>query len=59
MKDLILITAYCPDEHRENILRNLVNSLLKFKDTFVAISIMFIVYSFAKDLLKPSQREVA
>jgi len=34
MKDLILITAYCPDEHRENILRNLVNSLLKFKDTF-------------------------
>lgn len=34
MKDLILITAYCPDEHRENILRNLVNSLLKFKNTF-------------------------
>lgn len=34
MKDLILITAYCPDEYRENILRNLVNSLLKFKDTF-------------------------
>ena len=34
MKDLILITAYCPDEYRENILRNLVNSFLKFKDTF-------------------------
>jgi hypothetical protein len=34
MKDLILITAYCPDEHRENILRNLVNSLLRFEDTF-------------------------
>ena len=34
MKDLILITAYCPDDVRENILRNLVNSLNKFKDTF-------------------------
>jgi len=34
MKDLILITAYCPDEHRETILRNLVNSLTRFKDTF-------------------------
>ena len=27
MKDLILITAYCPDDYRENLLRNLVNSL--------------------------------
>ena len=27
MKDLILITAYCPDGYRENKLRNLVNSL--------------------------------
>ena len=27
MKDLILITAYCPDDYRENKLRNLVNSL--------------------------------
>ena len=27
MKDIILITAYCPDDYRENILRNLVNSL--------------------------------
>lgn len=34
MKDLILITAYCPDEHRENTLRNLVNSLTNFKDIF-------------------------
>lgn len=34
MKDLILITAYCPDEHRENTLRNLVNSLYRFKDIF-------------------------
>lgn len=34
MKDLILITAYCPDEHRESILRNLVNSLSMFKNTF-------------------------
>jgi hypothetical protein len=34
MKDLILITAYCPDEYRENTLRNLVNSLSRFKDTF-------------------------
>jgi hypothetical protein len=24
MKDLILITAYCPDDYRENLLRNLV-----------------------------------
>lgn len=27
MKDLILITAYCPDDYREDVLRNLVNSL--------------------------------
>ena len=27
MKDLILITAYCPDDYREGVLRNLVNSL--------------------------------
>ena len=34
MKDLILITAYCPDDYREGILRNLVNSLNKYKDFF-------------------------
>lgn len=34
MKDLILITAYCPDEHRENILRNLVNSLCVYKEKY-------------------------
>jgi hypothetical protein len=34
MKDLILITAYCPDDNRENILRNLVSSLDKHKDLF-------------------------
>ena len=27
MKDLILITAYCPDDYREDILRNLIQSL--------------------------------
>jgi hypothetical protein len=27
MKDLILITAYCPDDYRENLLRNLVTFL--------------------------------
>lgn len=27
MKDLILITTYCPDDYRENILRDLVSSL--------------------------------
>ena len=27
MKDLILITTYCPDDYRENILRDLVDSL--------------------------------
>lgn len=27
MKDLILITAYCPDDYRENLLRNLITSL--------------------------------
>ena len=34
MKDLLLITAYCPDETRENILRNLINSLTKFKNKY-------------------------
>ena len=34
MKDLILITAYCPDDNRENILRNLVTSLEKHKNIF-------------------------
>jgi hypothetical protein len=30
MKDLILVTAYCPDEIRENLLRNCINSLSNF-----------------------------
>jgi hypothetical protein len=34
MKDLILITAYCPDDERENILRNLVTSIEKYKNIF-------------------------
>lgn len=34
MKDLILITAYCPDDNRENILRNLVTSFEKYKNVF-------------------------
>lgn len=34
MKDLILITAYCPDEYREGILRDLIISLNNFKDVF-------------------------
>jgi hypothetical protein len=34
MKDLILVTAYCPDDRRENILRNLVTSLEKHKNMF-------------------------
>jgi len=34
MKDLIMITAYCPDDNRENILRNLVTSLEKHKNIF-------------------------
>ena len=34
MKDLILITAYCPDDHRENILRDLTNSLYKFRESY-------------------------
>jgi hypothetical protein len=34
MKDLILITAYCPDDDREGILRNLVLSLEKYKNNF-------------------------
>ena len=34
MKDLILITAYCPDDYRENKLRNLVNSLYLHSQLF-------------------------
>lgn len=34
MKDLIFISAYCPDETRESILRELIISLNKFRDTF-------------------------
>lgn len=34
MKDLILITAYCPDDYRENILRDLTNSLYKFRESY-------------------------
>lgn len=34
MKDLILITAYCPDEYREGILRDLVNSLYDYKEKY-------------------------
>jgi hypothetical protein len=34
MKDLILITAYCPDDERENILRNLVTFFLDYKNQF-------------------------
>ena len=34
MKDLIMITAYCPDDTRETILRNLVTSLEKHKNIF-------------------------
>ena len=34
MKDLILITSYHPDKQRENILRNLVNDLIKFSKDF-------------------------
>jgi hypothetical protein len=34
MKDLIQISAYCPDDYRENLLRNLVNSLSKYDHLF-------------------------
>ena len=34
MKDLILITAYCPDDERENTLRNLVNTFDEYKNLF-------------------------
>jgi hypothetical protein len=34
MKDLILISAYCPDDYRENVLRDLVNSLTQFNDVY-------------------------
>lgn len=33
-KDLILITAYCPDDRRESALRRLVESLQDFQDDF-------------------------
>ena len=34
MKDIILVTAYCPDYPKEQKLRKLVTQLSKFKDTF-------------------------
>jgi len=34
MKDLIIIGAYCPDEERENVLRDLVQSLSNHKEQF-------------------------
>ena len=34
MKDLIVVTSYCPDEFRESILRNLIISLKQFRDKF-------------------------
>ena len=34
MKDLILITAYCPDTTKEEILRELISNLYNFKDEF-------------------------
>jgi len=34
MKDLILVTAYCPDEVRENTLRDCINSLSKFSQKY-------------------------
>jgi hypothetical protein len=34
MKDLILVTAYCPDDYRENILRDLINSLHQLKENY-------------------------
>ena len=34
MKDLLLITSYCPDETRENILRDMVNSLINFNEKY-------------------------
>jgi hypothetical protein len=34
MKDLIMVTAYCPNDEREYILRNLVTSLENHKDMF-------------------------
>tara|TARA_R110000751_G_scaffold152537_3_gene257643 strand:- start:18 stop:998 length:981 start_codon:yes stop_codon:yes gene_type:complete len=42
MKDLILITAYCPDDNRLNKLRNLVRGLCKFKDE---VDIMIVSHS--------------
>jgi len=34
VKDLIVVTSYCPDEFRESILRNLIISLKQFRDKF-------------------------
>lgn len=34
MKDLILISCYCPDDYRENVLRDLVNSLYNFNEKY-------------------------
>ena len=34
MKDLIVLSAYCPDEERLNILKTTLESLLRFKDRF-------------------------
>jgi hypothetical protein len=34
MKDIIQISAYCPDDYRENLLRNLINSLSKYNHLF-------------------------
>jgi hypothetical protein len=34
MKDLIIIGAYCPDQEREELLNNCLNSLLPLKDDF-------------------------
>lgn len=34
MKDLILVGTYCPDEERQKLLDNLINSLSKRKDLF-------------------------
>lgn len=34
MKELILISAFCPDDKRENILRDLLKSIQKYKSNF-------------------------
>ena len=38
IKDLILITTYCPDDYRENILRDLVDSLQSFPFDVMVVS---------------------